>query len=487
MTIGQLNVALGLLVNKSEWKQGEAYINHFRRIALTFGAVFGGRVLGKALIGFNAQVETSKNQIAAMLAFGKQSSIAAELTNANTLYDNLRKKAAELPGETQDYVNMLGMITQPLAAAGASLKDMETFTVNSFVLSKGIGEGWQKSARDIREFINFGKINMVDTFTRTLMKPLGYDADDKSRAKLKKMTAKERMELMKSALEAPQIKQMIDLQANSFTGRVDAVKDALKQAMGKAGEGLFNSLKTSMAALAKWLTDNKARIEGWATAVGTAIASAFEGLQNGIRWLLDHRTVLDAFLFALGGQLLFISIRAIGAWMAIAWPMFAGAGIFMVFAKLTKYLGPIPAILGAIGLAAGLMWLGLGGPIPIILGLITAVAGVLYELGVSIKEVFQAISDFFSFGVMDIDVGGGMTVGDMVAKKEAESGGGPVRQMSAAEISAGAAASTNITVGETMVTINTQDVEGAKKAFSNVKESQFDHMLRAAHKNGGGK
>src|SRR4051812_24796735 len=108
MTVGQLNVALGLLVNKQEWQQGEAYINHFRRIALTFGAVFGGRLLGSALLGFNENVENAKTNIASMLAMTKQTNVSDELANADKLYTMLRQKAMQLPGETQDYVDMLG-------------------------------------------------------------------------------------------------------------------------------------------------------------------------------------------------------------------------------------------------------------------------------------------------------------------------------------------------------------------------------------------
>lgn len=391
MTIGQLSVMLGLTIDRESWKKGEAHIDHFRRLALAFGGYMSGKFLLKGMVGFNQTVEESKNQIAAMLSFAKQTSFNAELQNANILYDRLREKAMQLPGETEDYVKMLGMITQPLAAAGASLEDMEKFTVNSFVLSRALGETWQKSARDIREFVNFGKINMVDTFTRTVMKPLGYDADAKSRSKLKAMSAAERMKLMEGALSGPQIQQMIDAQSKSFAGRVDAVKGTLKQIMGKVGEGLFQSMKSSLEQTANWLQANRQRIEKWAKDVGEYIAGAFEGLQSGFQWLIDHQDVLVSFLVALGAWFVILAAKALIAWFAVAWPMFAGAGIFLMFTKLFRALGPLPTILIAIGIAAGLMWLGIGGPITVAIVAIAAFGAALYVWKGDVIEIFKEV------------------------------------------------------------------------------------------------
>jgi hypothetical protein len=119
-------------------------------MAAGLGAAFGVRGLGKALVGFNANVETAKNSIASMMAFAKGSTVVSELENASKLYDGLRKRAAELPGSTAEYVAMLAQLAQPLSKAGASLDAMEDVTVRSFVLSRGLNENWQKSARDLR-------------------------------------------------------------------------------------------------------------------------------------------------------------------------------------------------------------------------------------------------------------------------------------------------------------------------------------------------
>lgn len=388
MTVGQLSVVLGLVVPKSEWAKGQAYIDHFRRVALGFGAVFGGRLLGKAFIGFNMQVEDAKNQIASMLAVAKNTSLNSQLKEANDLYDGLRLKAAELPGETQDYVKMLGMLVDPLARAGASTKEMQDITVASMITSKSWGDQWQAAARDLGEFINFGKINKVDRYLRRFLSGTGIDATDEGRKKAEAMGREGRMRLVRDASNRSQIKEMQTLLANSFSGRVDKVKDSLRQIMGKIGEGLFNSLKGPLSKLADWLDSNKGTIMVWAEDVGSYIAGAFEAMQAGVEWLMDHQDILAAILTAIGVQFTLMAARAIVAWLAAAWPMLAGAGLFLMFQKLFKVLGPIPTIMLAIGGAALLMWMGVLGPIGIVILLFAALVAGLYESGDSIEDVF---------------------------------------------------------------------------------------------------
>lgn len=511
MTIGQLSVMLGLTIDRESWKKGEAHIDHFRRLALAFGGYMSGKFLLKGMVGFNATVEESKNQIAAMLSFAKKTSFTDELVNANTLYDNLRKKAMELPGETEDYVKMLGMITQPLAAAGASLSQMETFTVNSFVLSKALGETWQKSARDIREFINFGKVNAVDTFTRTVLQGTGIDATDPGRAKAKGMTKEQRMALFEKQLGSSQIKEMLDAQTKSFNGRLDAVRGTLKQIVGKVGEELFGSMKVSLEAMATWLKTNEKRIEKWAKTVGEFIAGAFEGLQSGFQWLIDHQDVLVSFLVALGVWFAVLAGKALLAWIAVAWPMFAGAGIFLLFTKLFRALGPLPTLLIAIGAAALLMWLGIGGPMAAVVIAFAAFAAVLYVWKGEVLEIFreverQATSLWDTMGKIPL-IGSAWNAlrgtknlieGDFGdAAKYYGRSLDPTglsswdSSMSPADIAmrsltgepsrpGGGGASVVVQQGQQNITINTKDAAGVKEAIGNKDQERQEAGLRAA-------
>jgi len=514
MNVGALNVTLGLLVDKASWKKGDARIDHFRRIGTAVTAIFAGRALGSALIGFNMKVEDAKNQIASMLSFAKKTSLTDELGNADKMYDSLRAKAAELPGSTQDYVQMLGMITQPLAAAGASLEQMEQFTVNSFVLSKGLGENWQKSARDIREFVNFGKLNAVDTFSRTVLKNVkrhdgkkgGYDAVDKDRAYLKSLTDKQRVALFEEGIGSKQVQEMIERQANSMSGRVDRFKDAIAQTLGKVGEGLFLALKDTLKDIGDWLDNNRERIKAWADAVGAVLATVFNAMRAGFGWLMDHEDILVSFLVMIGAMFAKMAILAIGSWLAIAWPMFAGAGLFYMFTKLYKHLGALPTILIAVGAAGLIMWLGVGGPVVPALILLAAFAAALYVWKDEVVAIFEAVKNAAG-DVWDVMnkiplisnmIGVGKTIAG-IATGDAGAAGRGVEQMflgpaaGAFDVTGGAYRTPERDMsGSNAVSINApttvnitgvKDAAEAKDSFAGTSEDAMAAALRKAKRN----
>lgn len=477
MLVGQLSVVLGLAVSKNEWKEGEAYINHFRRVALAFGAIFGGRVLGKALIGFNENVENSKNQVASMLALGGQTTLASQLQNASDLYDMLRIKAAELPGQTQDYVDMLGMLAQPMARAKLDLKEMSDITAGAYVFSKGMGFSWQEASRDLRDFINTGKITARDQYLIGIMNGTGIEGTDAGRAKAKALGVRGRAMLVKKQTTGPLAVEVAERLGSSFEGRMETVKDNVKRIMGKMGESMFAGLKTSLTSLADWFKNNQKAIDIWAVKVGGYIASVFGAVRDAVMWLVGHRDILEAFFVAVGGALTFMAGRAIVAWMAVAWPVFAAAAIWYAFDKLGEYFGWLPTVLAAVGIAAGLMWLGVGGPIPIIIGLVMAVVSAILHA----KEV---ISDFFSVSITKIpaiqklldEQNAGVSVGASTTPTQ------PERQFQYGDLMKQTSEPQNtVTVNSPMtVNLTAKDTESAIASFDKFRTSFMEDQLRSA-------
>jgi hypothetical protein len=342
MQVGQLVANLGLSLDRSSFARGERALTGLQRMAGGVAAAFGLGGLAKAMLGFNFSVETAKNQIASMLAFAKKSDLTSELENANRLYDGLRSKAAELPGKTAEYVAMLAQLTQPLAGAGASLQTMENVTVRSFVLSKALNENWQKSARDLRELINFGRLSAVDTFSRTLLTGTGIDANDEGRAKLKAMSKEQRLALVEGQLNSKQISQMIDRLANSTAGRLERLQDTAQQTLGRVGKKLFEALGPTLQSLNNWLEANKERINAWADSVGQKIADAFA-------WLVENRETVVDVLQSVAAAFGLIALRAALAY----WPIGLFVGAVHIFRKLKDEIGGLSAAFGVLSLAIG--------------------------------------------------------------------------------------------------------------------------------------
>lgn len=298
-----------------------------RGAAIGLGAFFGGGALARGLIGFNSRMEDAKLQIAGMLALAKKTDLADQVGVANQMYDDLRKKAAELPGETEDYINMLGMLIQPMAQAGASMEQMESLTVNAMIAARGLKEGWQKAGRDISEFINFGKMNQVDTFIRRIIEPLGF-VGDAGKKRLKAMTQQQRLELALHAFGQKQIQQLGDAQARTFSGQMDKMRDAVKMFLGRVGLPLFQALTKMLGAANDWLSKNEKAVRSLAESIGGALMTAFSAVGKVIKFFASNSDEARAILKAL----LTVAGLLIGKMLA-GWLMFA-APILLVTARI---------------------------------------------------------------------------------------------------------------------------------------------------------
>ncbi len=355
MKVAELYALFSFKPDLSSIRQTNKAIRSVRYGLMSVAGFMGGRFLAKSMLGFNSTVEDSKNQIAGMLALARKTDMADQVGNASALYEGLRKQAAELPGTTQDYVNMLGMLVQPLANAGTSMEDMQMITTNTMIASRGLGENWQKAARDVSEFVNFGKFNQVDTFIRRMLEPMGFKATDAMKKKLKAMSQQERRDIWKRAMEQKQIAQLRDAQANSYSGKMDKLKDATQQFLGKVGEPLFKALKETVEELANWLGKNEEKVKGLASSIGGVLTDAFNIIKGIVQFFLTDGDRLTALLVGLGFFAVAFGVKMAAAWIAAAGPVVGVialvSGLVLLFLKLKEGLGPVGAAI-ATALAA---------------------------------------------------------------------------------------------------------------------------------------
>lgn len=502
MQVGALSVMLGLTMDDGSWQKGQGRIDHFRRLGLAVGGIFAGKALGKAFLGFNEDVETAKTQIASMFAMTKQTSVAGELENAGKLYDMLRIKAQTLPGETQDYVNMLELLAQPMAKAKLGLEDMRDITAGAFVTAKAMGDTWQAAGRDIGDFINFGKINKVDRYLRKMLQPYGIDATNEGRAKAQGMTLEQRAALIKKSLTSPQAMEMQGALGKTFEGRLETVKDNIKMIFGKIGESLFAKVKESLDKLANWFTNNQATINAWAADVGAAIGAVFDAVVFAVTWLLDHQDVLVSFFVAIGAMLTMMMYRAIAAWLAVAWPVVAGAALFFVLTKLMRAFGLLGTIMIANGVAAALMWFGISAPVVLAIIGLALFAAALYVWKDEIIAIFEEVIAVAETVWDALTAKGKIQVGMNVDQVKKDMGVATSSDwhstpdlfnpsVSVAPSRNDPAASSkqttqNVSIGPTTVNINTPDAAGAKDKLSTAGGDLWDAALRRANANVGG-
>lgn len=262
------------------------------RMGAAVVSAFGARAAGSALIGFNATVQDTRLQIAGMLALTKKTDLSAQVGVADRLYSSLQKRAASLPGTTAEYAQMLGMLTQPISAAGGGLRDLEDMTVNATVAAKALGVSWDVAARDIDQALR-GQFHSVDQFTGKILGSMGFTGEE-GRAKFNAMSSEKRFSTLSSAIMQKQIGQLSEVQGQSFRGVLSTLQDTLEQTMGKVGLPLFERITREIKAWNAWTDQNGRRIAEVARSVGDGLVTGFNAVKSAVMLIVDHADTIMA-------------------------------------------------------------------------------------------------------------------------------------------------------------------------------------------------
>lgn len=333
-------------------------------------ALYLGERVVTSGIKFNATMEESKNQIAGMLALTKQTHLAQEMGNADTLVGNLQRRAATLPGTTAEYVAMLSNITRPIMDAKLSMKDLEDITVNSVVAAKAFGINAMVAARDIDQALR-GSYHSVDPFSGKVLGALGYKGEE-GRSRYNQLSEAKRASEFKRGLLLPQITELAAAQGKSFSGVLSTLDDAWEQFKGRLTKPLFEVLGASIVKVNKWLDDNKVAIDEVTDRIGGALVTAFNFVGKVIDFFVEHGDLALSILIAIGITLAGLAI----AWIAGFWPVFAIiAAITLLTYGLKKLMDYPDGIGAAFGAAFG--------------SIIKAVD----DVGEAIEEAFQSAFD----------------------------------------------------------------------------------------------
>lgn len=325
------------------------------RMGAAVVGAFGAQQAGKALIGFNATVEDTRLQIAGMLALTKKTDLSAQVGVADRLYSSLQKRAASLPGTTAEYAQMLGMLTQPLSAAGGGLRDLEDLTVNSVVAAKALGIQWDVAARDIDQALR-GQFHSVDQFTGKILGSMGYTGEE-GRAKFNQMSAEARFKALNAALMQKQLDQLATAQGQSFRGVLSTLQDTLEQTAGKVGLPLFKRITSEIKLWNEWGDKNGRRISEVAKSLGDGLVTGFNAVKSAVMLIVEHADTI-----AMLGKIWLASRvggLATGAMAGIrgAFGAVAGAGSAVTGAAATKLtMGTLGAAVPALAQTAAVSY-----------------------------------------------------------------------------------------------------------------------------------
>lgn len=263
-----------------------------RRIAALGVAGLGLRQAGKALIGFNSDMQQARIQMGGMIQLAAQgkSTWKESFGTATKLTEEFQVIAEKSVGTTKDFVEMASRIIRPVTGAGLGMKELRDFTKGAVIASQAFGIESGMAARDIESAL-MGQLRSVDRFARALLEPLGVIGEE-GRKGFNELTAAQRASVLKFALTQPAIQQMADAQEKSFSGVFSTFQDKFQIFMGKVGLPLFEALTAEIRQWNDWLSANEETVKRVAQSISSGIMSFFKFIRSTIGFFVDHKSTL---------------------------------------------------------------------------------------------------------------------------------------------------------------------------------------------------
>ena len=225
----------------------------------------------KGLTTVNATMEESKIGFASLFnMFGAAPDITAGMKMSGKIIEGIRKDAAALPGEFQDFVSMAQVLTGPVLKAGRGMEDLRNMTKDTVVAAATLKIPFEVASREMAMMLA-GNVSSH----MPLASKLGINHNTKlaSGKDWSHGTEKERYDYMEKALV--KAKDALPLFMQSWTGLTSNIQDNWKNVLGRMTEPLFNRIKTSMAKGLQWSSDNQGKIDAAADRMGASLGNAF--------------------------------------------------------------------------------------------------------------------------------------------------------------------------------------------------------------------
>jgi hypothetical protein len=260
-----------------------------KALGLVGGAIttyFGARMAGKALIGFNADLEQAKITMAGMLQLNMGGEWASNMAYATRLVSDFQQIAKQSVGTTKDFVDMASLITRPVVAAGASMSDLRDITKGAVIAAKAFGIQAEVAALDVEQAL-MGGLTKRERFARALLEPAGFTTES-----FNALDPKKRLEELAKALRGPAVQAMAKAQEKSFAGVLSTFQDNLQMAFGRVGLPLMKAISAEFDRWNAWLDKHPKTLEEMGKKLSDGLITAFTVIKDVATFFYDHADLL---------------------------------------------------------------------------------------------------------------------------------------------------------------------------------------------------
>lgn len=234
-----------------------------------------GAVGAVAAVGFgvklNSELEQAQVSLAAIFnSTGQSNGMLKGMQDAQAVMKDMRKDAADLPGEFKDLMGIFRMAATPGFQAGGSVKDIEKLSANAmaFAASRGIEMG--QAGRELGMLLQ-GRAGAHNVFGTLL----GITGDKVQKFNDHAQTSpNERLKMVEKELKKEESSR--EFFGSTFDAQSSTLVDNAKKFLGAATSGVFDRVKGALETTNAWFDRNETKIIGFAEKVGDKLSYAFE-------------------------------------------------------------------------------------------------------------------------------------------------------------------------------------------------------------------
>jgi hypothetical protein len=329
------------------------HVDGLKGSLLGMGAALAGGLMlheaKKVFVDFNAEVEQTKIQLAAMLQMNFGGSWDRAANSAQSLFLEFQRFSKLTPVTTKELTEFGAGVEAAVFQAGGSIKDFTKITEQGMIASKIFGADSKFAQIEITEMLQ-GNVRSNMRFINQMLGAMHI-----TREQWKGMSAGKRLGSFEQFLDSDSMQAATKAFSTSFTGVVSTFKDNLQITLGQIGQPLFKALTAEVKSWNVWIEKNQETIKRFAESFSTGLVEGFSVLKGFASWVIDNSDTLieiaKAFLIFKGASLVGSAVGGLAGTVAQMAKSFTAAGDALTAVNTAGYevstgLGGLTAALG---------------------------------------------------------------------------------------------------------------------------------------------
>lgn len=265
--------------------------DRFRELAGAVIGAFGVREAKHALIGFNADMESTGIGLTSMIQGLKGGELGQAREQAQGLLLEFQRFSQMTPVTTKDMAEFGRGVAVATFQAGGSIADLTKITEQGVVAAKALGDASHPASYyslEITEMLA-GNVRKTMMFARQLLGMVGMEEQ-----KFNELSAEKRLNVVERVLNSESMRNAAKAFGDSFAGVTSTLEDKIQIALGKVGLPLFKAITAEVKNWNEWLDQNEHKIRQISDTVGHGLVKGFGYVKDVLAFLIDHAGTIKA-------------------------------------------------------------------------------------------------------------------------------------------------------------------------------------------------